>query len=223
MIRIFADLDGTLTDSRTQISSEMKDIIERLGVVVISGQDRQSMVWQLDGANVLIMSQSGNDSPWWENKLNNTQRKKIRDHIAQLLPYCQTDNLGDLIDDRGCQVTLSMIGHHADKFEKDKYDPTKKKRIKLLEKFPLRSKTVMVKAAGTTSIDYTIASKGDNLKKYLDMFSIDKNDCLYLGDALMPGGNDHSVVGIMPVQQVQGPDESLSILKAILQFKHDRH
>jgi hypothetical protein len=43
-----------------------------------------------------------------------------------------------------------------------------------------------------------------------------KEDCLYIGDALFPGGNDETVVGVIPTQLVKDYHATYTYLSSIL-------
>ena len=40
-----------------------------------------------------------------------------------------------------------------------------------------------------------------------------KEECLYVGDALFPGGNDAVVVGVVPTHQIKDPDDTFRFIK----------
>ena len=43
-----------------------------------------------------------------------------------------------------------------------------------------------------------------------------KEDCLYVGDALFPGGNDETVIGIVPTHAVKDPDDTFRFIESNL-------
>lgn len=210
---IIADLDGTLCESRQIISKQMKKKLLSLEpIVVISGAEKERIQLQMDGTPCIIMAQNGNDAPDWQNKLTKKEVKEILNHIASL----PMDFTEDCIQNRGCQVSLSFTGHNADISWKKKFDPNKKFRQFVLKQFPFKSKTLVVSIAGTTCLDYNRRgnSKGDNLKRYMKLHGLKKKDCVYYGDNLDKGGNDESVIGIMPTVAVKNPADLLSKLKS---------
>lgn len=212
---IFSDLDGTITESRQIISSKMRKKLwkimapKNIGVtnpiVVISGGEKSRIEKQMDNLPCIIMGQQGNEAPDWYNKLTKKEVKEIGRHIDSLGSYFPKD----CIHNRGCQVSLSFTGHHAPISIKEKFDPKKKFRQSILKKHPFKSKSLVVRIAGTTCFDYNRKNtlKGDNLKRYMKLHKINPKDCIYYGDNFNKGGNDESVLGVMKCIKVKGPDD----------------
>lgn len=199
---IFMDMDGTVCESRQIISDEMRDFLNGLNknIFVISGASREQMEKQLKGLNCTILAQSGNDTPRWKHKLNFQEKIEIHTHIAKIMMhYNQYFNKPhrEMVEDRGCQITLSLVGHNADIELKKIFDPDKRRRKRILHKIPFESSGLTATIAGTTCIDYTRVGgdKGGNLKKWIK--DLDVDTCIYFGDNLQYGGNDYSVVGVM--------------------------
>ena len=88
----------------------------------------------------------------------------------------------------------------------------------MLEQFPFQSDEFEVRIGGTTCFDYFIKGmhKGSNVKRLADTHGWDIADCMYVGDALFPGGNDEAVIGVCPTRKVSGPDETVEVIKKIL-------
>jgi len=211
MIYIF-DLDGTITESRQKISKELKDFLSNLpNLTVISGASKEQMEYQLDGLKCNILSQSGNDTPLWQNKLTAQEKHEIYRHIFSLDWIIEPW----MIEDRGCQLSPSLIGHKAPFDIKKKFDPDQKIRKKLLKKCPFKSRTLVCRIAGTTCIDYTRKNgdKGHNLERWIKENKLNKDDCIYFGDALFEGGNDESVIGVIKTVEVLNPQDLLIKLK----------
>ena len=100
---------------------------------------------------------------------------------------------GELIEDRGSQITFSALGQQAPLEEKKKWDPdfTKRKKIKaLLDKL---IPEFSVRLGGTTSIDVTKPGidKAYGIRKLRDILGIAIQEMIFIGDALFPGGNDY--------------------------------
>lgn len=202
----FFDLDGTICESRQVISPKMKKKMLSLGeFVVVSGAEKSRIEKQMDGVPCIKMAQNGNETPDWQNTLTKKELKEIFAHI-QKIPINFND---DCIHDRGCQVSLSFTGHNADIEWKKKFDPKKKYRNHILRKYPFKSKTLLVRVAGTTCLDYNRKGnlKGDNLKRYMKLHGLKKKDCIYYGDNFTKGGNDESVLGVMKCVRVKSPDD----------------
>jgi hydroxymethylpyrimidine pyrophosphatase-like HAD family hydrolase len=130
----------------------------------------------------------------------------------------------DLLEDRGCQMAFSFIGQHADINLKEKFDPDFSKRRKVLE--DLHDEVaklgdeygIEVTIGGTTNLDIYLKgfNKGYNARQLMDLMKWEADECLYTGDALFPGGNDETVVGVMPTHAVKDYHETYSYLSDIL-------
>lgn len=206
MLRIF-DLDGTICKSRQRITPEMKRKLLSLKepFIVISGAEKERILKQMDGVPCIIMGQNGNEAPDWNNKLTKKELKEIDNHINSIPITFSTD----CVQNRGCQVSLSFVGHNADLEWKARFDPSKKFRNQILKENPFKSKTLMVRVAGTTCLDYNKKGhlKGDNLKRYLKLHKINPKECVYYGDNFTKWGNDESVLGVMRCVRVKDPDD----------------
>ncbi|MCK9371028.1 HAD-IIB family hydrolase [Candidatus Dojkabacteria bacterium] len=211
-MKFFFDMDGTICESRQQISSEMKEVLKKFQpFVVVSGASKQRIEYQMDGLLCIMMGQNGNDTPDWQNKLSQRDVKEIFNHIHKIYPYFPDD----CIQNRGCQMSLSFIGHNADIKDKKKFDPQKRLRHRILNKIPFKSKTLTCRVAGTTCFDYNKKGhlKGDNLRRYMKLHKLNPKDCVYFGDNFSKGGNDESVKGVMKCVEVSNPQELLLRLK----------
>lgn len=223
----FFDMDGTVCESRQTITSEMKEALERLGDIhIISGAKREQMEKQLDGLKCNIMAQSGNDTDLWYKKLTKEEIKEIDFHISSFMNNC-SDYIYKMmeygyriIENRDCQVSFSFVGHDAPIEQKIVFDPEKSYRMKFLAMNPFNSKNLEVRIAGTTCLDYTRkdGKKGNNIKEYIKKKKFNIDECIYIGDALFKGGNDESVIEIIPemkVVKVDGIKDTLRFAKEI--------
>ena len=211
----FLDLDGTITESRQDISFEMFGRLSKLGlfndIIVISGAEKNRIEKQLKKLPVdYIMAQSGNETKFWNDKLTREEKEEIYNHVNKIVYIKQ-----DMLDDRGCQVSLSFVGHHADVEEKKQFDPDGLKRIDILKEFPFESETLECRVAGATCLDYTRknGTKGKNIERLIKHLDWKKEDCIYFGDKLFKGGNDESVIGVIDTVEVANPTELLEKLK----------
>ncbi len=230
---IFFDLDNTLTRSRSPITREMSTLLNALtkkhNVFVVSGADAKQISTQIGSTlsgKYWSIGQNGNacitpkGEVLWENKMNWLEKHEVSAYAyklfsAKLFPH--KDKL-DLLQDRGCQLSYSFIGHHEDVSKKEMFDSDKKKRSMVLKKFPFKSKTVEVKIAGTTCFDFYIkgSNKGSNIAQLIKKMGWKKSECLYVGDALFKNGNDESVIGIIPTKAVKDPSETEKVIMELL-------
>ena len=79
-----------------------------------------------------------------------------------------------------------------------------------------------VRIGGTTSIDVTKkgVDKAYGIEKIRRYLNIQKEDMLFIGDAVFPGGNDYSVeeAGVRTIQ-VSEPEETKKIIQGLLEVK----
>src|ERR1700733_3960844 len=149
------DLDGTLAESKSSIDAEMAMLLDRLlGIVkvaVISGGAWQQFEQQLlvrlsqDESlnNLSLLPTSG--TKFYQHKIGWTalysedfiesERTKIIDSLKQATESSQREvgkGWGELIEDRGSQITYSALGQQAPLDAKQRWDPdfTKRKKIK---------------------------------------------------------------------------------------------
>jgi phosphomannomutase len=124
--------------------------------------------------------------------------------------------IGEHIEDRITQLSISALGQDAPIEEKKLWDPDQKKRqkIKLVLDKELPETSIII--GGTTTIDILTKdfTKAVGLFRLLDKLGLKKEDMLFVGDAIFPGGNDYSAyeAGIDTVQ-ISGPEETSSYIK----------
>jgi HAD superfamily hydrolase (TIGR01484 family) len=220
-LRLFFDMDNTLTRSRTPIEPRMKKLLEEIpcDIIVASGQSSDAIKKQLDGLSCYVLGQNGNDA-WhndtllWNDALTDEERKEIMSHIHSLPRSWEVPDERDLIEDRGCSICYSLLGHHAPIEQKERFDPDQVKRINLLREHPLTSDTIDVKIGGTTTLDYFKKgrNKGFNVARLCEYNSWNIDTCVYFGDALFPGGNDETVIGVIDTEPVKNPQETFEKL-----------
>lgn len=227
---VFFDLDGTLTRSRTTITEEMKQTLQKLmasgrDVIIVSGAQKSRLDKQSDHFPCVYLAQNGNHaydlrdgSDIWRDELSPAEKNEIMAHIRSIPRTWPVKDENDLIEDRGSQISYSLIGHHEDIGKKEAFDPGGTRRVALLAQHPLTSDAVEVKIGGTTTFDYFKKgkNKGYNVARYIEMHQWKKEECVYVGDALFPGGNDEAVVGVIAVKQVSGPDDTARFIENIL-------
>jgi len=126
---------------------------------------------------------------------------------------------GEVIEDRGSQITFSALGQQAPLVYKDKWDSdfTKRKKIKaildtLIPEFSVRM-------GGATSIDVTKPGidKAYGVRKLRDILAISLKENDFIGDALFAGGNGLSAeqAGVVSIP-VQGPNETKRVVETII-------
>lgn len=227
----FFDMDQTLTRSKTEIEGDHFKLLTALSyrapVIIVSGAVLMQMAKQIISRDVYYLAQNGNHAlssdgeELWRKELTNDELDRITYHIKKLCRaghYKQDDST---VQYRGCQVSFSLVGHDAQLEIKEEFDPTRSKRKGLLKAFPFDDNTLTVRIGGTTCLDYTRqdGTKGENVKHLIDDMAFENP--VYVGDALFPGGNDESVVGVCDTIQVNSLEETYQFISAQLETKYD--
>lgn len=126
---------------------------------------------------------------------------------------------GEIIEDRGSQITFSALGQHAPIEAKERWDPDIAKRKKMQERLDAFIPEFSVRLGGTTSIDVTKPGidKAYGIRKLRDTLGIAIDEMIFIGDALFPGGNDYPAkeAGALSIQ-VRDPEETKRVVETIL-------
>ena len=126
---------------------------------------------------------------------------------------------GEVIEDRGSQITFSALGQQAPLEEKRKRDPDFTKRKKMKAILDALIPEFSVQLGGSTSIDVTKPGidKAYGMKKLMEILDINKEDILFIGDRIIEGGNDYPVklIGIDCLQISKWEETALAV-EAIL-------
>jgi phosphomannomutase len=126
---------------------------------------------------------------------------------------------GEVIEDRGSQITFSALGQLAPLEEKEKWDPDFAKRKQMAAALEQLIPEFSVHLGGATSIDITQhgIDKGYGIRKLRDVLRIEIHEMIYIGDALFPGGNDFPAkeAGALSIQ-VKDPHETKRVIEAII-------
>ncbi len=225
---LFFDMDQTIAPSRQPILPEMFELLSNCGrdVIIVSGQDVEKIKWQSNNLKAYVLGQNGNHAYdldgnlLWNFPLEPHHRDQILDHISEIMAILDHEVNHDWnpIEDRGAQITFSPIGNTAPVDVKSAYDPDRKKRNHFLNTIPFASPDLIVKIGGSTSLDYIHKDrhKGTNVKRLIDLFGWEKDECIYYGDGLYPGGNDEAVIGVIDTILVQDHLDTYQKLKELL-------
>ncbi len=246
------DLDGTLAVTKSAISDVMaarlKDLLSLYEVCVISGgkfdQFEKQLIERLDVSpgqmsRLHIMPTSGtrylrfdeHDLEWvvqYAEDLAPPKRAEIVEVLtagAKTLGYWETKPHGDIIEDRGSQITFSALGQEAPADLKHTWDPDGAKKLSLRDFAAKRLPDLEVRIGGTTSVDVTAAGidKAYGMKKLMKELGMTRDDILFFGDKLDEGGNDHPVkaMGIDSIA-VDGWEETAVAIESIIKVSDER-
>lgn len=148
------------------------------------------------------------DGQWaikYAEDFSSSQKEKIIKALEEGLEesgYKEEKTYGETIEDRDSQITLSILGQEivAELGEegvhiKESWDPDGTKKLKIRDIVAEKIPEFTVRAAGATSIDVTLpgVDKAYGMNKLLEATGYKKEDLLFMGDKIMPGGNDYSV------------------------------
>lgn len=116
--------------------------------------------------------------------------------------YKEQQIYGETIEDRDSQITLSILGqdiveHLGEEGVsiKEEWDVDGSKKLKIRDIVAKKIPNYNVRAAGATSIDVTKPGidKAYGMKKLMKETGFSKDDILFFGDKIIPGGNDYAV------------------------------
>lgn len=245
------DLDGTLTDSKSQMEDKMADLFDQLlgqfQVCVMSGGKFEQFHKQLLStlqvddkklANLHLMPtcgtryfrhQKGDWRQIYAEDFSEPQKKKI---IAALnkgfddLGFREKKTWGETVEDRGSQVTFSVLGQDIVDVlgkkgvqMKQEWDPDDSKKNKLRDYIAPLIPEFEVRVGGVTSIDVTKQGidKAYGMKKLIEILGIKKEEILFIGDRIREGGNDYPVklMGIDSIE-IRHWQETALVVQAIL-------
>ena len=126
---------------------------------------------------------------------------------------------GQLIEDRGSQITYSALGQQAPLEQKKKWDPDFAKRKKIKAILEPMIGDFSVRMGGATSIDITKPGidKAYGIRKLHEILGITIQEMIFVGDALFPGGNDYPAkeAGVDSIR-VRDPDDTKRVIEAII-------
>ena len=250
---IVFDLDGTLIETKSPLDKEMSGLLGKLlsqkKVAVIGGGKYETFkglfLQRLRCkrpllANLFIFPTTSTSfykykDRGWKNiyslRLSQSQVKKIKETFEKVFKEIGYQHpkktYGEIIEDRGTQVSFSVygqdlviaLGKKGVKMKKEwkkKHTRTKMKIARLMQKYLLEFE---VRAAGYTTIDVTKKGidKAYGIKQIQKYLKVPFSKMLFVGDALYRGGNDHAVIktGVDYIP-VSGPRETKRIISELL-------
>ena len=247
-LRVVAfDLDDTLTVSKSKIDQHMADLLvellARLDVCIITGGRFEQIDAQVlqylhapSGrlAHLHIMPTGGTRYYIWRNGawhrcyaeyLTADEKRHIVSVLAEgakHLGFWEKNPRGEIIEDRGSQITYSALGQKAPADAKDEWDPDDSKKRKLRDYAAERLPDLEVHVGGTTSVDVTRKGidKAYGIKRLIEQLSISPDQLLFIGDRLSEGGNDYPVraLGVRWVEVTQWQDTARYVQDLLLRI-----
>ncbi len=239
------DLDDTLAPSKGAISPRIADLLRALlrsvDVAIISGgneeQFRTQVIAQLGEADAATLARlhllptcgtrylrhdgSGFDLVYAHN-LSDDEKSgaltALREE-AERLGLWEPSPWGEILEDRGSQITFSALGQQAPRDAKHAWDPTEVKRATLRDAVAARLPGLEVRSGGSTSIDITRAGidKAYGMQQLTEHTGIPLSSMLFYGDRLDEGGNDYPVLALgVPSVAVDGWEDTADKLDELL-------
>ena len=247
---IICDLDGTLTDSKLGITEDMsesiKKLVEFLPLAVIGGGTYKQFIEQ-------FAARIGNEEKTlskiylfptcatrfykyymnkWEEiyaeRLTENEKKKIINAINTSIDITKTKPkkvFGEIIEDRGTQITYSGLGQKAPIELKVVWDKTLEKRQEIKKILETLIPEFEITIGGTTSIDITRKGidKAYGIRKICEYFNYGIKDLLFFGDAIFDGGNDYPVkaLGVDSIK-VENYKETMTYFNKIIKIFEEK-
>ena len=243
---IVFDLDGTLTESKSAMDEKMAillgKLLEKTPVAVIGGGKFDSFQTQLldkisipadsmknlflfpTTATAFYRYDGNNWAKVYGQEFSKEEKERIFSAFEKVfseLGYKHPEKVyGELVEDRGGEITFSALGQDAPlelkkKWHKENPD-TRSKMEELLQK---HLPDMEVKVAGLTSLDVTHkgVDKGYGLKQIEKYLNISLEDMLFVGDAFFHEGNDEAALttGVLCFE-VSGPEETKKLIGHLL-------
>ena len=239
---IVFDLDGTLAESKTPLDAEMSallcDLLGVVNVAVISGGswsrfEKQLLIRLPYDARLINLSLlptcgtkffqfAGEWKQLYSEDFSKEEKEKIISSLKKALDAAGFDIekvWGEVIEDRGSQITLSALGQEAPLEEKKNWDPDFSKRKMMKAFLGTLIPEFSVRLGGMTSVDVTKLGidKAYGIRKLRDTLDIKIEEMIFIGDALFPGGNDYPAkeAGALSIQ-VKDPHETKRVIEAII-------
>lgn len=218
------DLDDTLAASKSaidpRIAAQLRALLRHVDVAIISGgneqQFRSQVIAQLGDADAVELSRlhllptcgtrylrhDGTDfTTVYSHDLSAAEKTSallaLREE-AERLGLWEKDPWGEILEDRGSQITFSALGQQAPGVAKHEWDPTGSKRALLRDAVAARLPDLEVRSGGSTSIDITRAGidKAHGMNALTEHTGIPLSEMLFYGDRLDEGGNDYPVLAL---------------------------
>lgn len=240
------DLDDTLAPSKSALPEQMgealRDLLDLVPVAVISGgalsqfnlqllEGLQAESKQLTHLHLMptcgtqYLRYDGEDlvEVYAEN-LSDTQKDRATravEAIAKKLGIWEEKPFGEIIEDRGSQITFSALGQQAPLELKVDWDPEGQKKAALAQDVAKALPDLEVRSGGSTSVDITAQGidKAYGMDALVEATGIPKEEMLFIGDRLDEGGNDYAVKAAgYSTYPVGGWEDTVKAVRKLVDF-----
>jgi len=137
---------------------------------------------------------------------------------ARRLGLWEERTWGEILEDRGSQITFSALGQEAPLEAKRAWDPTGEKKAALRDAVAPLLPELEVRSGGSTSVDITLkgVDKAYGMTRLAEVTGIALEEMLFIGDRLDPEGNDYPVKALgVPCQAVGGWQDTVTYVTAL--------
>ncbi|MFH5823582.1 HAD-IIB family hydrolase [Georgenia sp. AZ-5] len=238
------DLDDTLAPSKSPMPARMgaalTALLESVPVCIISGghfgQFRDQVLAHLPAGpeqltRLHLMPTCGtrylrHDGTEWgqvyAHDLTDAERVGALAAVegeARRLGLWEERTWGEILEDRGSQITFSALGQQAPLAAKKAWDPTGEKKARLRDAVAALLPDLEVRSGGSTSVDITRAGvdKAYGMERLAEQTGIALPDMLFVGDRLDPAGNDYPVVRLgLRTRAVKDWQETAELVEGIV-------
>ena len=228
------------------IDTDMSDLLNRLmdkyKVAIISGASYKQFESQIlahltkdEGKlkNLYLLPTNGTtlctyENSAWQcpvvNALTDDEKKEIYDAFNKMFAevgFVIPEHIyGEVIEDRGSQITFSAFGQKAPIEVKEAWDKDHQKREQMVSVLKKYLPDFASHIGGTTSIDVTRKGidKAYGLRELLKHLNLSSEKLLYIGDELYPDGNDAPALEVAGVcRAVKDPEETKKVISGLLE------
>jgi HAD superfamily hydrolase (TIGR01484 family) len=217
------DLDDTLAISKSAISNEIKQLLEKLSVdymicVITGGTYNQIKTQVIDNLELSeeqklqfhLMPTCGTryvrydsaSKEWSEvyaedlTENEKSEALEVLESVAKEFGLWVDKPYGKILEDRGSQITYSALGQEAPPEKKYQWkEENSEKKLLVKNEVAKLLPNLEVRLGGSTSIDITKPGidKAYGIQKLIEQTGLEKFEILFFGDNLQEGGNDYPV------------------------------
>ncbi|MCP2637530.1 HAD-IIB family hydrolase [Microbacterium sp. HD4P20] len=239
------DLDDTLAPSKSPIDPRIGDLLialaERVEVAIISGGQLAQFIAQVVdrlpdaspavlermhllptcGTQYYRLSKDGIVTVYKRSLTDDEKSRALAavEGEARRLGLWESETWGDILEDRGSQITFSALGQKAPVSVKSTWDPTGEKKNTLRAAVAALLPDLEVRSGGSTSVDITERGidKAYGMRQLSEQTGIPLDDMLFVGDRLDPDGNDYPVLAMgVSCHAVDGWEDTADYLERLI-------
>ncbi len=203
------DLDGTLSQHRSQLEEQNKAVLDELGkkykLLMVGAGTAMRIYKQMNEYPIDILGNYGmQESKMIDGKFTIVREDKTypdKEYFIEKIEYLRqkygyTEYKGEPVEFNSTgMVTFPLLGTKADIADKIVFDPTREKRKVLYPEVLELFGDYTVFIGGSSSFDFTGKSynKYDAIMRYAAENGYSKDEILYVGDDFGDGGGDSHV------------------------------